>query len=128
GGATGERTALGERAERRRVRELHRRAAQTGARGSDHAAAVPGGSAGARDRSTDDGVPLDRAIVLNAHLQTMIAAKLRRDFSEPQVAAILRGHWRVVEGLIRLHAAIRSEEPHLVAPNRSAERRRRLHV
>ena len=63
-----------------------------------------------------------RAVVLKVAASRWFGAQLAGDLHEIQVAAPLARHRRVVDGLILLNPAIRSEEPDAVAQDRAAER------
>src|SRR5207248_2567067 len=52
----------------------------------------------------------------------VVIVNVRRSFRDPQVAAPLDRHRRVVIGLILLHAPVRHEEPQLVPYDWTAER------
>src|SRR5439155_16527368 len=84
--------------------------------------------AGRRNRSAVDGILLVDPVVLEADAQTMIVVRLQRALDEPEVAAHLDRYRRVVQRLVLLNAAIGSEEPRLVAQDRTAQREVRLNV
>src|SRR5476649_2211878 len=110
-----QRSAFDQRAERRRIGDLHHAAAEPGGRGPDGVAR--------RHGPANDRILLRRLVVLKRHRESLIAGELRRPLDEPQIAAAQHGHGRVVERLIALDTAERPEEPQPVLLDRAAERR-----
>ena len=74
------------------------------------------------DGATEDGVGLNRPVVLQADLQPVIVPDLRGRLHEPEIASPLDRQLRVVERLVGLDAPVGREKPEPVPDDRSAER------